>query len=103
MQLFPQLTVALARAAGQVPGEDTLPWFSGFPLVASLRERLGVPVVIGNDAVSAALGEHAAGAGRRCDRMLVITLGTGVGAAMLVDGRPVRGLDGAHSEGGPSR
>lgn len=88
------------NAAGVIHNRDTLPWFSGFPLVASLRERLGVPVAIDNDAVSAALGEHAAGAGRRCDRMLMITLGTGIGAAMLVDGRPVRGLDGAHPEGG---
>ncbi|MFD7710535.1 ROK family protein [Streptomyces sp. NPDC059786] len=88
------------NAAGIIHNQDTLPWFSDFPLVDALRKRLGVPVLIDNDAVSAALGEHAAGAGRSCDRMLMITLGTGIGAAMLVDGRPVRGLDGAHPEGG---
>ncbi|WP_030827275.1 ROK family protein [Streptomyces hygroscopicus] len=88
------------NATGVIRNQETLPWFSDFPLVAALRERLGVPVVIDNDAVTAALGEHMAGAGRNCDRMLMITLGTGIGAAMLVDGRPVRGLDGAHPEGG---
>ncbi|WAP54000.1 ROK family protein [Streptomyces sp. S465] len=86
--------------AGVVHNHDTLPWFSGFPLTETLGARLSVPVVIDNDAVTAALGEHAAGAGQGCDRMLMVTLGTGIGTAMLVDGHPVRGLDGNHPEGG---
>ncbi|MFJ6690546.1 ROK family protein [Streptomyces sp. NPDC091294] len=88
------------NSAGVIHNQDTLPWFSDFPLTTLLRARLDVPVVIDNDAVSAALGEHAAGAGRHCDRMLMITLGTGIGVAMLINGRPVRGLNGAHPEGG---
>lgn len=85
---------------GTITNPDTLPWFSGFPLVAGLEERLGVPVGIDNDAVAAAYGEHATGAGGGADRMMMVTLGTGVGTAMLVDGVPVRGADGAHPEGG---
>lgn len=86
--------------AGVIHNGATLPWFTGFPVVERLRERLRVPVNIDNDAVAAALGEYSAGAGRHSDRLLMVTLGTGVGVAMLVDGRPIRGADGAHPEGG---
>ncbi|MGN6409235.1 MAG: ROK family protein [Curtobacterium sp.] len=86
--------------AGVIHNAATLPWFTGFPVVDRLRERLGVAVGIDNDAVAAALGEHRAGAGTESDRLLMVTLGTGVGVAMLVDGTPVRGADGAHPEGG---
>ncbi|WP_267419594.1 MULTISPECIES: ROK family protein [unclassified Curtobacterium] len=87
-------------AAGVVHNSATLPWFTGFPVVDQLRARLGVPVGIDNDAVAAAYGELRAGAGTQTDRLLMVTLGTGVGVAMLVDGRPLRGADGAHPEGG---
>jgi glucokinase len=87
-------------AAGVVHNSATLPWFTGFPVVDELRARLRVPVGIDNDAVAAAYGELRAGAGTQTDRLLMVTLGTGVGVAMLVDGRPVRGVDGAHPEGG---
>lgn len=86
--------------AGVIHNQATLPWFTGFPLTDQLGGRLGVPVGIDNDAVAAAYGEHSAGAGDQSDRLLMVTLGTGVGVAMLVDGRPVRGADGAHPEGG---
>ena len=48
----------------------------------------------------AAIGEHAYGAGRGSTGLLVITLGTGVGVAALIHGRPVRGADGCHPEAG---
>ena len=48
----------------------------------------------------AAIGEHAYGAGRGSAGLLVITLGTGVGVAALIRGRPVRGADGCHPEAG---
>lgn len=86
--------------AGVIHNAATLPWFTGFPVVDRLGARLRVPVGIDNDAVAAALGEHRAGAGAESDRLLMVTLGTGVGVAMLVDGLPVRGADGAHPEGG---
>lgn len=85
---------------GTIHNSATLPWFTGFPLVGQLTSTLGVPVAIDNDAVAAAFGEYSLGAGQGIDRLLVVTLGTGVGVSMLVDGQPVRGLDGAHPEGG---
>ena len=86
--------------AGVVHNLDTLAAFSDFPLVQGVRERLGVPVAIDNDAVTAAVAEYRFGAGERARRMLMITLGTGIGAALLVEGAPFRGSDNAHPEAG---
>ncbi|GLS22677.1 glucokinase [Labrys miyagiensis] len=88
------------RAEGIVHNLDTLPAFSKIPLVAELKKRLGVPVVIDNDAVVAAIAEQRVGAGKGAARMLMVTLGTGIGAAFLVDGVPFRGPIGAHPEAG---
>ena len=49
--------------------------------------RLGVPVLLGNDADCAAVGEYLRGAGRGCRDFAVVTLGTGVGAGIILDGR----------------
>ncbi|MGR2857435.1 ROK family protein [Erwinia sp. 1181_3] len=83
-----------------IENEDTLACFSGFPLVSQLRVLLGVPVAIDNDAVAAALGEFHLGAGQGSGRMLMVTLGTGIGVAMLEGGTPFRNIDGSHPEAG---
>ena len=88
------------RDAGVVQNPATLPWFSTFSLTAALSDRLGVPVIMENDAVTAAIAEQCAGAGRLSPRMLMVTLGTGIGVALLVDGMPFRGPNGAHPEAG---
>ncbi len=88
------------RAAGVIHNHETLPMFSGFPLVAALQERLAVDVIIENDAVSAAIGEQRLGAGQDARHMLMVTLGTGIGAAFLVNGAPFRGPRGEHPEAG---
>lgn len=84
-------------ATGEIDNVATLPGFSGIGLVRELTGRLARPVVIDNDAVAAALGEHA-GAGARARRLLMITLGTGVGGALLLDGTPWRTASGTHPE-----
>jgi glucokinase len=86
--------------AGIIVNPDTLPRFSGFPLVAGLEDRLGVPVVLENDAVTAAVGEYRYGAGRGCERLLVVTLGTGVGVALIDRGLPFRDASGQHPDAG---
>ena len=86
--------------AGTIHNLDTLPMFSGVPLVAHLRARLDIPVVIDNDAVAAAIAEQRLGAGAGAARMLMVTLGTGIGVAFLADGAPFRGPGGIHPEGG---
>ena len=85
---------------GVIENPYTLPAFSHFPIVAALEAELGCPVIIESDAVVAAVAEHRVGAGRRAERMAMVTLGTGIGVCLLVDGRPFRGPGGAHPEGG---
>jgi glucokinase len=58
------------------------------------REALGVPVWVENDARMALLGEWQAGAGRGCDDLVIVTLGTGLGTAALTEGQLVRGKHG---------
>ena len=59
-----------------------------------------MPCVIDNDAVAAALGENSYGAGQHSPALLAITLGTGIGVALLHGSTPYRGADGVHPEAG---
>lgn len=83
-----------------IENNDTLACFSYYPLVQQLRERLGILVAIDNDAVAAAIGEYQLGAGHGSQRMMMVTLGTGIGVALLDRGQPLRGADGSHPEAG---
>ena len=85
---------------GVIENPYTLPAFSGFPIAAALQSRLGCPVIIESDAVVAAIAEHRVGAGRDATRMVMVTLGTGIGVCLLIDGKPFRGPAFAHPEGG---
>lgn len=85
---------------GMIDNTYTLPAFSGFPIVAALQASIACPVFIESDAVVAAIAEHRVGAGRDADRMVMVTLGTGIGVCLLIDGEPFRGLGQAHPEGG---
>lgn len=85
---------------GVINNKDTLECFSFFPLVDELRERLKVKVGIDNDAVAAVLGEYHFGAGKKSKRLLMVTLGTGIGVALLDNGKPFRTSDGQHPEAG---
>ena len=67
-------------------------------LRARLRERFGVPAAIENDANAAALAEHRYGAGRGTRHMVMLTLGTGIGGGLILDGRLYRGAVGAAAE-----
>jgi glucokinase len=87
-------------AGGIVRNSATLPAYTGVDLVAALSDRFGVPVVVENDAVAAAYAETRLGAGRGARAVLTVTLGTGIGVAMLADGRPLRTPSGTHPEAG---
>lgn len=63
-----------------------------------MAERLGLPVVVDNDANAAMLAEHRFGAARGHDHALLLTLGTGIGGGIVVDGRLVRGALGSAGE-----
>lgn len=86
--------------AGVIHNKDTLECFSFFPLADELTKKLGVKVAIDNDAVAAVLGEYCFGAGKNSHRLLMVTLGTGIGVALLNEGKPFRTSDGQHPEAG---
>jgi glucokinase len=68
------------------------------PLQQMLSERLGIPVTLEHDAKAAALGEFYHGAGRGEKSMVYIVVGTGVGAAIIIDGKLHRGMHNAAGE-----
>lgn len=68
------------------------PGWSHTPVATVLRDRLGVPVAFDTDVAAAAVGEHRWGAGRGVENLCYLTVGTGIGAGLLVDGRPLHGL-----------
>lgn len=69
---------------------QNLPALNGFPLKRALSGRTGYPVILDADSNAGAFGEARLGAGRGARRVLYLTLGTGVGAAMVVEGELVR-------------
>jgi len=72
------------------------------PLAGILREVLGVPVILENDANAAVLGEAVAGAAAGLRHVVMLTLGTGVGGGLFLDGRLFRGVGGGAGELGHS-
>lgn len=79
----------------QVPNLHCL---DNFGLKAALQERLGWPVVLENDANAAAMGETWLGAARGCRTVICVTLGTGVGGGIILDGKLWRGAHGSAGE-----
>lgn len=74
-------------------GLQNLPALQGLNLKETLGARYpGLPVIILNDAKAAALGELWVGEGRDCSSLLCITLGTGIGGALVVNGKLVHGF-----------
>ncbi len=63
-----------------------------------MKERFGLPVGIDNDANAATIAEWVVGAGRGTRHMVMLTLGTGIGGGLILDGRPYRGSVGAAAE-----
>jgi glucokinase len=70
------------------------------PFAALMSERLGLPVAVDNDATCAVLAEARYGAGQGCSNVLMLTLGTGIGGGLFLDGHLFRGFSGAAGEMG---
>ena len=69
-----------------------------FNIAEQLSELVELPVKAGNDANVAALGEFWKGGGKGCDNMVFVTLGTGVGGGIVVEGRLLHGAHGSGAE-----
>jgi glucokinase len=85
-------------AEGTVVKAPNLPCLDGFPLGAVLMEQLGLPAILENDANAAAVGELWQGVAVGCNTIICVTLGTGVGGGIILDGKLWRGVDGAAAE-----
>ena len=77
-----------------------MPGLNHAPLRDRLAERLELAVALDNDACAAALGEYRYGAGQGAARLLVVTVGTGIGAGMVVDGAVFRTSQGCLGDPG---
>jgi glucokinase len=85
---------------GVVINPPNVPCWRNFPLAAEISKRYHLPVKIENDANAAALAEVLWGAGKGYAKVFYITIGTGVGTGLILDGRIYNGRTGAAAEGG---
>lgn len=83
---------------GEIADGVNLPWPTPIPLVEEFRSKFGVPVTATNDANAAAIGEMTYGAARGLKDFIMITLGTGVGSGIVINGQVVYGHDGFAGE-----
>jgi len=83
---------------GEIGEVNFFPQWRGENPVRDLERAFGVSVAIENDADAAALGEAAWGAGRKKSPLVYVTVGTGIGVGIIIDGRVYRGIGGAHPE-----
>jgi glucokinase len=81
-------------------GSNNLPEFDHFPIRKEIEKRLDAKVILENDANAAALGEKWMGAGREVNDLVLMTLGTGIGGGIIVNGDILRGHLGMAGEFG---
>jgi glucokinase len=86
--------------AGIVLGSANLPGFEKLPIRDEIQQRLGKPIVLENDANAAAVGEMWIGAGKDVKDLILLTLGTGIGGGIIVNGRVLHGFLGMAGEFG---
>lgn len=83
---------------GEFGDVDFLPGWRGKNLVRDLGQHFSVRAAMENDGDAAALAEAAWGAGKNRTRLIYVTVGTGIGGGIILDGKLYRGVDGAHPE-----
>ncbi len=86
--------------SGVLSSSPNLPMLKEIDLGKALSNTLGLPVVVQNDALCAAIGEHRFGAGMGRSNIIHITLGTGIGAGLILNNLPYTGEDGMAMEFG---
>lgn len=86
--------------AGMMRKSANLPGWTDYPVRDEIERRLGTRIFLDNDANMAALGEKWLGAGRDADNMAMLTLGTGIGGAIVLNGKIFYGMSGMAGEFG---
>ncbi len=84
--------------SGTIELAPNLPWKGIIPLAEMITKRMGIPTALTNDANAAAMGEMTYGVARGMKDFIMITLGTGVGSGIVVNGQMVYGHDGFAGE-----
>lgn len=96
--------IGLALAAvtdpfrNRISESPNLPQLDGYDLPFELGRKTGLPVYLENDATAAAVGEHWLGAGQGFENMICVTMGTGVGGGLILNGRAYYGAEGSAGE-----
>jgi len=83
---------------GNIEFAPNLPWKGVIPFAKLMTEKFGIPTALTNDANAAAVGEMTYGGARGMKNFIMITLGTGVGSGIIIDGKVVYGHDGFAGE-----
>jgi len=83
---------------GNIEFAPNLPWKGVIPFANLMADKFGIPTALTNDANAAAVGEMTYGAARGMKNFIMITLGTGVGSGIVIDGKVVYGHDGFAGE-----
>jgi glucokinase len=83
---------------GVILNSNNLAVLENFAFRDEIQRRLGTPFILENDANAAALGEKWMGAGREVDDLVLLTLGTGIGGGIVMDGRALHGYLGMAGE-----
>jgi glucokinase len=91
------LPSTIDQRAGRVVSSVNIPC-ADLDMRARMIERFGLPTAIDNDGNAAAIAEWKIGAGRGMDNLVLLTLGTGIGGGLILDGKPFRGATGAGAE-----
>ncbi len=84
--------------AGIVRNAPNIPGWVDVPIATLIEDEFRVPTRVDNDVRCAALGELNYGAGRGCENLICITVGTGIGSGLIVNGKLVRGASNAAGE-----
>lgn len=88
----------LDSRTGIVFASPNLPGWDHVPLREIFYEHFNIPIFVENDANAATFGEHMFGAGRGCKNMIYLTISTGIGGGVLLNGQLLRGRNGTAGE-----
>ena len=97
-ELVESLLAETGGPTGELGSSTILPGWVGVRAAEAMSTRLGLNVTIDNDANLGALAEWTQGAGHGCETLVYVKVATGVGAGMIIDGRPFRGATGTAGE-----
>ncbi len=87
---------------GVIITTSNLKGYDNYPLRDKLQEHFKVPVILDNDANAQAVAEHRFGAGKGYEDMIFVTISTGIGAGLILNGKAYRGMTGTAGEIGHS-